>query len=575
MAQIFDIPQINPLKFYQQSDIFGTTAYTQSAYGSFNPNINDRGIDSDFFYRNLKDWMSKRTYYQPYQQGDTLALQFVGIDDQAGPTVSYVIRILDMYGVMVKEVDTTSTAVGSDFIREVVSSLYDIPDGKYFVQIHKVGLFTDYDFWVISEGIDVKAKHLNTVLIEYSNTSNDQGIFWETNVVMQLRIHAYLKLGVNSVFNVYEDQPLNLQMLSGVPFREWEFIVGTDGKPFPPYMLDKLNRVLLCDTLRIDGILYTLIEGAKFEVQQPDRYPLITASITLREKENNQDIVIQNIPPVVLGMAPSSEWFYILEITQVTGPATYTVNKYFNGAVNFVNWLNSDDMFDIVDGKNTFFAIDSQNQIVLITNSDAIYALYPDLLFSDPYEGHAIVEIDTALGTDLIVDYVNSILTTNYIYFWGDGTNNFGSATSASETHTYTANEKFKAYLFWDLAQNIDLSGSDQILKTIGGKLPKRTLTFFAENNIVEKINNNMFDNSMVSGVGFITGIGLSGNKIPTNNVNEIIMYMYESMLAGSLDNSGGMDTQSQTPPAPPTSDKGIAFFKSQLVSFGFAVTTD
>lgn len=51
MANIFEIPQINPLKLFQQSDILNTAAYVQSSYQAFNPNINDRGMDADFYIR--------------------------------------------------------------------------------------------------------------------------------------------------------------------------------------------------------------------------------------------------------------------------------------------------------------------------------------------------------------------------------------------------------------------------------------------------------------------------------------------------------------------------------------------
>ena len=191
MANIFEIPQINPLKLFQQSDILNTAAYTQSSYQAFNPNINDRGMDADFYIRGLKDYMDKPRYWQPYQQGDVIYLQWLGVDDYVlGPTVAYVARLINCSGQVVKEVDATvGSAVGSLFIREVELPLYDIPEGKYFVQIHKVGLLTDYDFWVISEGIEVKQCHPNTLLFKYSNSSNDQGIFYETGIEFQLRVH--------------------------------------------------------------------------------------------------------------------------------------------------------------------------------------------------------------------------------------------------------------------------------------------------------------------------------------------------------------------------------------------------
>lgn len=573
MAQIFEIPPINPIKLYKQSDIFGPAIAGFNAFNAFDPNINDKGMDSDFFYRNLRSWMTKRNYWQPYQQGDSITLQWVGLDDEAGPTITYVVRILDCNGTVVKSANASSTAVGSSYIREVEIPLYDVLEGKYFVQIQNLSLLTNYDFWVISEGIEVKQYHANTSLIKYSNTSNDQGIFWETGLIMQKRIHAYMKVNPDAKFNVYEDQPLNLQMLSGVPFREWILSIGVDSKPFPPYELDILNRVFLCDTLQIDNTLYTLNEGAKFEVQQADKFPLMTANIAMREKVNNQDLVIVNYEPIVMGNAPTAEWFFVKQLDQTTPGTVYPISKYFHGAINFVNYLNTSQAYD-----DSHYAIDSQGRIVFITTDATKYADFqPGYTFSTPYTGHLILELETVTGqTDLVIAISNAALSTKRAYFYGDGTAvSEGTAVSNTTTKVYAANGKYTAYLFWDLAEDVALDASDLIIKTIAGKLPPKNIVFTALNNVITRIKNNLFDKTFYSGTAYLTSVDLSGNNLQTGNVNELLMWFYEALKAGALDTPGGADISGNTPAAPPSADAGLGLFKGNLTAAGFTVTTD
>ena len=105
MPNNFEIHPINPVKFYQQSDILNTGAYPFAAYNGFNPNFNDRGIDNDFFHRNLKSWMTKCKYYQPYQHGDKITLQWLGVDDAPGPIVLYKANLITPSGQIVKQQD--------------------------------------------------------------------------------------------------------------------------------------------------------------------------------------------------------------------------------------------------------------------------------------------------------------------------------------------------------------------------------------------------------------------------------------------------------------------------------------
>lgn len=573
---IFNISRINPLQWYQQSDILNTGAYTQAVYKSFDPNANERGMDNDFFYRNIKSYMDQVTYFQPYQQGDRLTGQWLGVEDYTGPTVvNYIVKIIDGEGATVKQADCTlGSEVGSGtgiFIRSFNVSLHDVPEGKYLVQIHKVGLFTDKDYFVISEGIDVKAYHPNTMLFRYSHSENAYGVYWEEGIEMQIRLHcAFTEIQPGSKFNVYEDQPANLTLLSGVKYREKQLTIGVDNNFVPEYIIDKLEEILLCDTLYIDNVLHTRTEGSKLELGRTDKNPLMSANILLREKNNDTDLVVAPFPPIVCGVAPTAECFYIKQFTQTTPGTSWPLQQYFFGATAFVSYLNSSGFIN-ADSINTYFAIDALGNIVLITNDQTVYDDYsPGMTFETPLTGHLAVEVNPLNADTLSVAYTNSITSSKYVYFWGDGSaTTIGAGTTATVTHNYTTGRKYTAHLFWDVVHNLALDASDQIITAISGKLPYRTISFNCENNQLRYIRNNIFE---IMG-GFCTSIQLSGSKLTKFTMNDVIRYAYESM--DQFDSTAGIDMQVQVPAVIPSDDAGLAFMRSELLDNGVTILTD
>lgn len=571
MANIFEIPQINPLKLFQQSDILNTAAYVQSSYQAFNPNINDRGMDADFYIRGLKDYMDKDRYWQPYQQGDVIRLQWLGDDDYVLPLVNYVARLINCSGQVVKQVDATvGSAVGSLFIREIELPLYDIAEGKYFIQIHKVGYLTDYDFWVISEGIEVKQHHPNTLLFKYSNSSNDQGIFYETGIEFQLRVHcAFTDLNTGAKFNVYEDQPLNLTMLSGVPYREWTLFFGVDEQPVPNWMLDKIERLSLSDNWYIENVRYTRSEGAKLEANRVDKNHLATATLNVRPQSNDFDTYVSQYPQIALGTSPGDIDFYVTILSITTPASSVAIGLPFTNAQNFVDYLNSVDPLAIVDYNNTYFAINAQNIIVLLTNSSVVYAAYsPGLTFTS-YDHCIKVGIQAVTGqTDLVVDY-SGIASVKYAYWWGDGSKNTGTNANAAVTKVYTAGDKYTARLFFDRFENLELSGSDQIIQTLGGLIPQQCISLYCNSNQLWKIGNNMFRTGNLA-----SDIQFTANKLLPATINNVIRWAYDAINA--FDNPATIDVSNQVPSgAPPTPDAGLAYMRSVLSTNNITITTD
>jgi len=170
------------------------------------------------------------------------------------------------------------------YARHATMLLHDVPEGKYLVQLQKVGLFTDFDYFIVSEPIHVKAYHENTILIKYSHSKNAYGIFWETGIEMWIRVHASLtKLQPDSKFNMYDDDEYNATLLSGVKYRTWQLTFGVGNNPVPAYLLDKFEEILLCDKLDIENILYTRPENSSMELSPVEKSPLLTANTNFGE----------------------------------------------------------------------------------------------------------------------------------------------------------------------------------------------------------------------------------------------------------------------------------------------------
>ncbi len=98
-------------------------------------------------------------------------------------------------------------------------------------------------------------------------------IIFETGFPPSLRVLGKIKYkSPASRDTIYEDQVLNQSILNSVPFRIWELTIG-GSSGIPDYLIDKVNRILGCSNLLIDGRLFTKSEGAKLEERALEDYP--------------------------------------------------------------------------------------------------------------------------------------------------------------------------------------------------------------------------------------------------------------------------------------------------------------
>ncbi len=92
---------------------------------------------------------------------------------------------------------------------------------------------------------------------------------------------------------VWEDQPMNLTTIQGIPYREFQFLMG-DSYGVPEYMADKMNRYFCLDNLQLNGVYYTQVSGASWERKEADLYARYGYSTDMRQQKNGVSLVGEN-----------------------------------------------------------------------------------------------------------------------------------------------------------------------------------------------------------------------------------------------------------------------------------------
>lgn len=582
MAYNFDISPLNPIRFYQLADYLEAfkPSTNPNQYNIFNPNYNYRQFDEDFFYRNILSFDEKRGYYQPFQQGDNIRIQFLGVDDIPSGTYAgnpYTCYLLDACGKIWGTYNVTSpsvTLINGSRIREVYIPLFNVPEGYYQIAIRRrqISVFDDSRWHVISEPIWVKTQHHNTTLVKYSNSKNTQGIIFEFGMEFEYRVHgAVMDLETMSKFNVYEDEPMNLTMLSSVPYRQWTWNIGGEGMQIPEWMADKIERLTGCDTMTIDGKAYTRAEGAKLEANPKPLTPIASYSMKIREASSDNSLYVNDYD-FVYKMYPvcDSEYFYVRDVTYGSGPTTTQIRRIFNGSRNFIDYLNGD--FKIVNSVGGTFGITADGYYGYRPSSSTDATAFQSFTITDllPYGIYFDVDITDGSVNTFEIDLVDTSGTFKYAVDYGDGTATTynTSAVPLTLTKAYGSANKFRCVLCVDQMEDYSITSSDDIVVAIGGTLADTTLSATFTGNIIKRVGN-LYGNLN----GSFQSIDFTGNLINSGAADNIIrdVYRERAAIAGS---GPSVDLSGQTVSSPPSQQVKDALIPI-IQQFGIGISTD
>jgi len=549
MANIFEFPLLNPLRQLWQSDnqaISGTTYLNV-----FNPQFNFKGFDDDFFKRMYKPYEQKVNYIQPFQQSDTIRLQWLGSDSTLGHYQHA--RLLDVNGIEYTSKTVTvvqeSGTWDSMKLYTITIQLYDVPEGVYFLQLsYNPGSSNQY---IIFEPFDLKQSHPKTVRIDYYSTFNDQSVVYpSSSFIFQKRIDGLMaEMDTGSKFNVYEDQPLNSEMVSGIAFRTYLLNLGNFTQGLPEWEADKLERILLCDSVWVDGVKVTREQGSKLEVKRNAAFPLSQYSIKLRERINTTTFDIFS-NTLIIGTMPQTSYFWIESMDIGT---TRTIQKKFNGKRNFLDFLNSTYLLN-----SGYWGEDAKGQLVyVITNGTALAGTYQLTSANTLQYGFKAVLVGSGdFGIDISAPSAGNF----YAVYYSDGStgvNKTAMATTPSLTnisHTFATLTTKEVYVFFSNCKSIADNVMSINCKSIGGDLAPGMTSFYPFQN---SPSINYMENNMFLYVTALSTLNLGGYAMNSYMINQILIWIYDNLTHFS---SCTITLSGQNPSAPPTkSDSGIA----------------
>lgn len=563
MANLIEIPLVSPLRPILQTGKVAADTGTVKYY-AYNPSYNTISFENGAYLDRLQDYEDKNGYLQPFQQGDTIRLMFYSTDTTTG---NFALQLLDRNGrLQSKTISITQETGTYNGFKLYTATIYltdVLIEGIYFFRLRYNHGSTTYSY-ILFEPVEIKRHHRNTMRIEYYNTYNDQDVVYpSSSYIFQLRIKASITdVTTESKFNVYDDQPMNMQMIAGIPYRIHEVTFGY-GKGIPDWMVDKLERITLCDVLKIDGTNYTRNEGAKFEAKKSVGNPLAQYTLKFRERYNNSSKGYSlNIKK--MSVLPNTEYFYVTNIT-IQGTTT-AIGTYFEGKKNFIDYLNA--RLCPFEG---YFAEDVNGYLIFINESDTAFS--GSWTFSNYYQYGLKMTIQGA--GDVEFEMTGNNLQT-YMVVFGDGSANqsgtfSGVGTPVVVAKTYTNNTTTKyLYIFYTNIVSIYDTATNAPIVELGGNFGNQFESFdwnSGSNIYLNNVNNNLFKYATT-----ITYFKLD-SSLSTSAINSLIMFMYDSIDA--FDSSAVIDISNQTIDAPPSATEGIASMIGTIKSNVTTFTTD
>lgn len=269
------VPYINPLHYTVQG-------YVQDQH------YQSRHFD-DFDFKDIRlSFEEYVSFYQPWQQSDSIRQQF---QSDFSPIVA---NVIDVNGKVWYSAPFAPVRVNKNdsalFIYESDISLSILPAGIYQMRID---CGSPVSTTLLSNYFTVDAAVPESLLLEYTNYQYYADVFFETGFSPMLRVYGFNRYkGPGSRITGYEDQPADYVTLKKWNYRTYEFTTRSEG--IPDYLIDMIDRIFGCSSLKIDDRYFSIADGAKWSVQEEAYYTMKGWSIDLREAQNRDSRIYQN-----------------------------------------------------------------------------------------------------------------------------------------------------------------------------------------------------------------------------------------------------------------------------------------
>jgi hypothetical protein len=256
------------------------------------PQYKNYTMDQDWYKNRVTQWIDQSNYYAPWESDDVIQLQCqtfglspvnVQIINQLGQNVGGLITI---------PADTSPSIPAGQSLYTGSVSLSGLTGIYYLVWTMGTGPATAT---FISEGINVQPSwDNNTIRFDYSNSTNKLAAVFNstTGYLPCLRLPGQINRYVpKSKFTTFVDQPQDIDLLNAIPYDTWTLEVGR-GSGLPDYLMRKIDRIMLLDTVLIDGDQYSRDADAQWEVQTFPGQAKTYMTLSIRRGKNEDAITL-------------------------------------------------------------------------------------------------------------------------------------------------------------------------------------------------------------------------------------------------------------------------------------------
>jgi hypothetical protein len=277
MANNLYYSSLNPIKFYLPSP--DTT-------------FESRDIDDFEFFDSIPEWEEQVDYYQPWNNNEIFPLQLMA---DFGPH-NFIIKDLD--GNVIETIAFTQVAQNQDipslYIYQANIDLSVLSEGVYRFYLESG---SDDKLILQSNKQDICTRHEHSLLLEYYHIQYHEGVVFETRIHLKFRVEGINRFKTPaSTGEDFEDQTLDESLLSAIPYRIYELIIG-DSNGVPPYVIDIINRIFTCSTVLIDGKQFVKPIDNKWDFNEEDGYPMKGWKVELRQGINRSSRIFINNDP--------------------------------------------------------------------------------------------------------------------------------------------------------------------------------------------------------------------------------------------------------------------------------------
>lgn len=339
-------------------------------------------------------YQEKRCYFQKWNLDDATRLQVLSDFEFTFDICSIYTPGVSVLNVVPIEIPTT--IIGQTFkVYEVPIDFSLLGEGDYYGVITYTNELVQ-EIELLSEPFEVWPENEETILFTYKNSDNNFSVIFGTDIEFDFRVEGLIA-NFNPVSDdlIYNDQKRNATLLDSIPYRTFTlFVAGPAG--IPEWVADKVNRIMACNMVAIDGDYYEKTEGASWETVRADEYPFVGLQTEIMPVENRflGRFINGNDPGSVLIVDKTLEYSDISGDFAITGKfddrsLLEKIVIYRSGATFILNvgltpGGSEIGEFEVVDNVltqtiNYAFETDVTLYLSGITSADAIYILYKQL----------------------------------------------------------------------------------------------------------------------------------------------------------------------------------------------------